>query len=236
MRDPIGSAAPRLGALALVALLLPAAGPLSAQGPPEAGADGARPGDVDRLSSAEAAGPADADAVTLLPGDALEVGIWREEELSGEFIVDEEGVVTLPLLGRIQVTGIPVEELERRLLERYAVELRNPSISIRPLRRVYVLGEVNQPGLLGVDPTVTLAGAVAMAGGANLQGDLKKLRVMRDGEMILEDPGPEMDLVTVDIRSGDQIFVERRSWFERNSTFLVSATIGAAGIIVQLLR
>lgn len=183
--------------------------------------------------------PAAADEVevmSLLPGDALEVGIWREEDMSGEFIVDEDGVVTLPLLGRVRVTGVPIDELEGRLLERYEVELRNPSIDIRPLRRVYVLGEVNEPGLLSVDPTVTLAGAVAMAGGASPEGTLDKIRVMRDGRVLLEDPGPEMDLVSIDVRSGDQIFVDRRSWFERNSAFLVSASIGAAGIIVQLLR
>ena len=178
----------------------------------------------------------DPRAAVLRPGDALQVEIWREEELSGEFIVDEDGIVTLPLLGRITVTDVPARELEAELLERYERELRNPSIEITPLRRVYVLGEVNEPGLFAVDPTVTLAGAVAMAGGANMQGDLKRLRIMRDGERLQDDVGPDRDLLSVDIRSGDQIFVDRRGWTDRNSAFLVSATIGIASILIQLLR
>jgi len=179
--------------------------------------------------------PGDA-ATTLLPGDGLGVQIWREPDLSGHFIVDEEGIVTLPLLGRIQVTGISVPELRERLLAGYGEELRNPSITITPLRRIHVLGEVNRPGLLEVDPTITLAGAVALAGGANFEGDLRKLRIMRDGEVLLAEVGPEAELATVGIRSGDQIFVDRRRWIDRHSTFLVSSTIGIAGIIVTLLR
>ena len=156
--------------------------------------------------------------------------------MSGRFIVDESGVVTLPLLGRIDVTGTTVRELRDDLLARYQVELRNPSINITPLRRVYVLGEVNEPGLMAVDPTVSLAGAVAMAGGANQEGDLRRIQIMRDGEVLFTEVEPHVDLVSIDIRSGDQIFVERRPWLDRHSTFLVSATLGAAGILIQLLR
>lgn len=173
---------------------------------------------------------------TLLSGDALEVNIWREPDLSGTFLVDPSGAVTLPLLGSIDVTGIPLSDLRDRLIELYARDLRNPSINITPRRRVYVLGEVNQPGLLALDPTVTLAGAIAMAGGASREGDISKIRILRDGEVLLEGVGPDVDLLSIDIRSGDQITVDRRGWFDRNSTFVVSATIGAAGIIVQLLR
>jgi len=181
-------------------------------------------------------GASDPGSATLLPGDDLDIQIWREPDLSGMFLVDPEGFVTLPLLGRVHVADLPLRELRDELVGRYAVELRNPSISITPRRRVYVLGEVTRPGLLALDPTMTLAGAVALAGGANREGDLSKLRIMRDGQVLMDSAGPEADLLSVDIRSGDQIFVDRRGWFDRNSTFIVSATIGIAGIIVQLLR
>jgi protein involved in polysaccharide export with SLBB domain len=175
-------------------------------------------------------------APSLMPGDALALQIWREPDLSGRFIVDEGGIVTLPLLGRIHVTGVPIPELRERLIEGFERQLRNPAITVIPLRRIYVLGEVNRPGLLEVDPTVTLAGAVALAGGANWEGDLRRLQIMRDGVVLDREVGPEADLLSVDIRSGDQIFVGRRPWIERHSTFLVSATIGVASIIVTLLR
>jgi protein involved in polysaccharide export with SLBB domain len=174
--------------------------------------------------------------VSLRPGDILKIEIWREEDMTGEYLVDEAGEVTLPLLGTKRVTGIAVRELRATLIEEYRVHLRNPSISITPLRRINVLGEVNKPGLYPIDPTVSLAGAVALAGGTTPGGDLNRVRVIRDGETIRERVGAAETLTSLDIRSGDQIIVDRRSWFDRNSTFLVSAVLSVTSIVITLLR
>jgi protein involved in polysaccharide export with SLBB domain len=175
-------------------------------------------------------------APTLMPGDALQITVWREADLSGEFIVAEDGTVTLPLLGRRTVAGVSLTDLQSQLLTAYGEQLRNPSVVITPLRRVYVLGEVHRPGLQSVDPTVSLAGVIALAGGANAQGDLRRIRIVRDGEVIAQRMGATQALSTIDVRSGDQIFVERRSWFDRNSTFVVSALLSGASIVIALMR
>lgn len=203
----------------LLLLALSLAGPLSAQSevPP-------------------ATAWADPAAIFLLPGDALQVQIWREPELSGEFIVDEIGNVSLPLLGVVPVRGVPFDELRDQLIESYRVEIRSPSITIRPLRRIYVLGEVNRPGLQALDPTLSLAGAVALAGGASPLGDLGRMTIVREGREIDAPVGPERDLASIGIRSGDQIYVGRRSWLERNTPFVTSTVLGVAGIIVAILR
>lgn len=179
---------------------------------------------------------ASAADVTLQPGDLIELEIWREEDLSGEFLVDESGTVTLPLVGRFDVRGIPIAQLRDTLIAAYSVELRNPSIIVTPLRRVYVLGEVNEPGLQAVDPTVSLAGAIALAGGATERGDLRRIRVIRNGEEIVNRVRAESALSALDVRSGDQIFVGQRSWFERNTTFLVSAILSGTSLLITLLR
>lgn len=184
----------------------------------------------------DTAAQADRPVIVLRPGDALRVEIWREADLSGEFLVNEDGVVTLPLLGDRRVIGVPIPELRDSLISLYRAELRNPAIEIIPLRRVYVLGEVNRPGLHAVDPTVSLAGAVALAGGANPQGDIRRIRVIRDNEVILHGISIETALSAVDIRSGDQIFIDRRGWFERNSTVLISGALGLTSIVISLLR
>jgi protein involved in polysaccharide export with SLBB domain len=178
----------------------------------------------------------EAPSPVVQAGDLLKIEIWREEDLSGEFLIDETGIVTLPLLGERLVGGLTLRAVRDTLIAAYRSELRNPSIAVTPLRRVYVLGEVNEPGLHPVDPTVSLAGAIALAGGANQQGDLRRIRVIRDNEIILRGIAAETALSAVDIRSGDQIFVDRRGWFERNSTFLISATIGITSIIISILR
>ena len=175
------------------------------------------------------------EGITLRPGDVLLVTIWREEDLSGEFTVDESGIVTLPLLGDKKVSGIPLDRLRDTLVEEYRIQLRNPSISVTPLRRVDVLGEVREPGVYKVDPTVSLAGAVALAGGATPAGDLNRITVVRSGGL-RERISSGMSLNTAHVRSGDQIFVGQRGWFERNSTFVVSALLSVTGILISVLR
>lgn len=176
-----------------------------------------------------------AGGYALAPGDVIRIAIWREPDLSGEFLVDEQGVVTLPLLGKRSVLNVPVAALRERLLADYAVQLRNPSVTITPLRRIYVLGEVTKPGLYTVDPTISLAGAVALAGGATPNGNLNRLRVMRNGQVVLRRVAAGSTLGAVDIRSEDQVFVDRRAWLDRNSTFAASAVLSAATVILTVL-
>ena len=205
--------------LLLVCMLAP--GLLQGQSP-----DGA--GDVlsDTVASRE---------LILMPGDCVELLVWREEDMTGEFQVDEDGVVVLPLVGEWQVTERPWRELKDEILAAFRRELRNPSIQITPYRRVFVLGEVTEPGLYPVDPTISLAGAVATAGGANMEGDLRRIRVIRDGRVILDGISGEEALSNLDVRSGDEIYVQRRNWFERNSTFLITAALSLTTILVTFI-
>lgn len=176
------------------------------------------------------------ETLTLRPGDVLRVKIWREEDLSGEFPVNELGIVTLPLLGAKDVNGVPMRDLRDQLIAEYRIQLRNPSITITPLRHVHVLGRVNQPAMYMIPPTMSLAGAVALAGGASSQGDLRRLRIARDGVIIQDGVPAEATLAQIDVRSGDQIFVERRGWFERNQNFLISTMLSITALAVSFMR
>lgn len=174
-------------------------------------------------------------SVTIQPGDVIRVEIWREEELSGEFPIDEEGYVVLPLIGERQVAGMAMRELRTVLIAEFREHLRNPSINIVPLRRVNVLGEVGKPGMYLLDPTISLAGAIAMAEGVTGGGDMNRIRILRSGEVLRERVAAGSTLQAEDVRSGDQIIVDRRSWFERNSTFLVSTALSLPGIILSVI-
>ena len=176
------------------------------------------------------------DELVLVPGDILRVVIWREEDLSGDFQIDKDGTLVLPLLGKLQVADRAWNIVKDDLMEDYLGELRNPSIELVPFRSVYVLGEVNLPGRYNVHPTNdNLAGAVSLAGGVTSDGDLRKMMVIRDGMTILDGLIGEQELAGLGIRSGDQLFIGRRGWLDRNGTFLVSGIFSIAGIAVALL-
>ncbi len=167
----------------------------------------------------------------LKPGDGIRLRFWREPALNGDYFVDETGTVTLPLLGTIEVTGIPADELKRDLIRDLEAQLVNQAVQLSLLTRVRILGAVQRPGLYHVDPTMMVGDAVALAGGATPNGKLDAIRVIRGGDVVLSKIS-QTDPVTTDVRSGDQIFVPERSWLARNGAVVLGALISAGGLIV----
>jgi len=178
--------------------------------------------------------PVTGSAQTLRPGDVIRLRIWREPEWSGEFPVDLDGSVVFPRVGRYDVLLDTPESLRGRLLADYRQYLRNPSIEITVLRRVRIIGAVNEPGLHLVDPTITVADALAMAGGATPIGEPDRIRIIRDGVQMAVDIRQNTRIGDSPIQSGDQILVPERSWVSRNAA-VVAATITASVSLVIAL-
>lgn len=173
----------------------------------------------------------------LRAGDVVRVAVWREEDLTGEFQVDDRGIVTLPLLGEREVAGMQGPELRDQLLEEYREYLQNPSIEVTVLRRVSILGSVNAPGLYPVDETISLTEALGLAGGVSPEGDSDDIRLFRDGDVLYDDLDRAALIGEIDIRSGDRIVVGEKGWFERNPGALIGSLIAAAaGVTVALIR
>jgi polysaccharide export outer membrane protein len=171
------------------------------------------------------------EGVALRPGDEIRLKIWREPDLSGDFQVDEQGSVVFPKIGVVQVTAFTSDSLTRFLVGSYSVYLRNPSIDVTLLRRVNVLGSVKNPGLYPVDPTMTIADAVALAGGATSDGKTNKIELIRGGDRIKTDMDQQTRLADSPIRSGDQLYIPQRSWVSRNG-WLVGSLITATAVVV----
>jgi protein involved in polysaccharide export with SLBB domain len=184
---------------------------------------------------AQPADPVRESEISLQPGDLVRLVIWREEDLSGDFPVNEHGVVTLPLLGERSVVGMPFDELRRNLIREFRTELHNPSIMLTALRRISVVGEVRLPSVYWVDPTVTVATALAVAGGATPLGDPTRIRVIREGRVMHYRGGSEETLATMGVHSGDQIIVEQVSWMQRNSALLFSTGVSIFFFTMSIL-
>src|SRR5436305_10068516 len=145
---------------------------------------------------------ADSTRALLRPGDIVRLRIWREPDLSGDFPVDESGTVTFPKLGAFQVSDYNASTLKAKLLESYAQYLRNPSVEVTMLRRINVLGAVKSPGLYPIDPTMTIADALAVAGGATPAGDQNHVVLVRNGTRVKESLSAETNIAETPLRSG----------------------------------
>lgn len=169
----------------------------------------------------------------LHPGDQIRISFEREPDLGGEFMVDETGHAVLPLLGRWPVTQYPAGRLKDTLTAEYDAQLRNQAVQIVLTRRVRVIGAVQRPGLYQVDPTMSFGDVVALAGGATDNGKPDEIRILRDGEEIRANL-TVADPLLADLRSGDQVMVPERSWFSRNSRWLVPSLLSAS--IITTIR
>jgi polysaccharide export outer membrane protein len=180
--------------------------------------------------------PADAAAVqgNLRPGDLIRLKIWREPDLSGDFPVSQTGDAVLPKIGTVNVTPLSVDSLTRFLRATYETYLRNPTIEVTLLRRITVSGAVRNPGLYPVDPTMTVADAVALAGGATGDGRLDRVYLSRGGKRMTIALNANSRLSDTPLTSGDQLSVPLRSWFSRNASWLVSGTLAMAGLVVAV--
>ncbi len=121
----------------------------------------------------------------LGPADSLQVTIFRQTDMSGQFVIDGEGFLALPLVGEFKAGGLTTRELEDQIEERLKKDqfLVSPQVSIQLLtyRAFYVLGEVNKPGSYEYRDGMTLTNAVALAGGYTYRANQTGATIERSG-------------------------------------------------------
>jgi polysaccharide export outer membrane protein len=117
----------------------------------------------------------------LRPGDLLKISVFRDKELSGDYPIDARGYVQIPGLGVIKAAGLePTDVTDRLRLALVERGFARPEISVIPMIRVSVLGEVRAPNVYSVDPGTSLLQLLTVAGGPTERARLKETRVIRD--------------------------------------------------------
>ncbi|WP_170151402.1 polysaccharide biosynthesis/export family protein [Microvirga subterranea] len=122
---------------------------------------------IGRSDAADGASPQQ-----LAPGDRVQVIVFQQPEISGDFIVDGAGAVTIPLIGAIAVQDLTLGEAEKRITQRLAegfIDRPVVSLKINEQRPVYVLGDVRSPGSYPYRYGASVLSAVALAGGIGMQ-------------------------------------------------------------------
>lgn len=155
----------------------------------------------------------DPAAYTLGPGDEIRVQVFGEDDLSGTFPVDGSGMVRLPLIGQMRVTGVTIRGFENMVADKLAEGkyLVHPSVSINvsKYRPFYILGEVRNPGEYSYISGMNLLTAVALAGGYTYRADTSNVYVRANGSnREVEEPATG----ATPVRPGDIIRV-RESFF-----------------------
>lgn len=124
----------------------------------------------------------------IQPNDVLEIFVWKEPELSRKVLVRPDGRISFPLAQDFQAAGLTPEELTRRvegLLKDY-LEAPMVTVIVDQIQhyRIYVTGNVHNPGSFSMEEPITVLQALSLAGSFGDFADTSKVQVVRvvDGE------------------------------------------------------
>ena len=166
--------------------------------------------DVPAVTRPAAAGAAQESAFTyrIDAGDRVSITVYQEPDLSvGGARVKANGTIAVPLLGDLRVAGLTSQELQdlvtARLLDGY-LKKPNVTVTIDSYRLYYIKGEVARPGGYSFVDGLTVAKAVALAGGFTARASQRSITLVRE-----TDPDNPMESVGINtaIRPGDIITV-----------------------------
>ncbi|CAG9238480.1 EPS I polysaccharide export outer membrane protein EpsA [Paraburkholderia tropica] len=138
---------------------------------------------------------------TIGPADVLQITVWDHPELAQALgsqpsaapraadapqgiVVDEDGYIQFPYVGRVQVAGLTTSAIQARVAEALSHSFRNPQVTVRVesfrAKQIFVDGEVHSPGSLQInDVPMTLTDAIGRAGGFTASADKGRLQIIR---------------------------------------------------------
>ncbi|MFZ0548558.1 MAG: polysaccharide biosynthesis/export family protein [Candidatus Promineifilaceae bacterium] len=122
----------------------------------------------------------------VLPGDTLRISVWKEPDLQLDVLVRPDSAISFPLAGEISTKGLSVGALQQELSNRLGKYISNPVVTVTVLQvlgnKVYVIGQVNNPGVFVVNPNVDVMQALSMAGGITAFASSGDIRILRRNE------------------------------------------------------
>jgi len=117
------------------------------------------------------------------PSDVLQISVWREPELTQQVIVRPDGAFSFPLVGEVNAVGKTVEDLRKEIVQALTRIIPDVVVTVAVVEikgnKVYVIGQVNQPGEFIVNPRVDVIQALSLAGGTTAFASPSEIFVLR---------------------------------------------------------
>ncbi|MGQ9509255.1 MAG: polysaccharide biosynthesis/export family protein [Thermodesulfobacteriota bacterium] len=140
-------------------------------------------GEIVSKKQAQAEMEADSQRYVIGPEDILYIHVWREEALSRTVPVRMDGHISLPLIHEVKAAGLTPLQLKEELTRRLKEFIENPNVSVIVMEansfKVYVSGQIRNPGVYRLRSETTILQIIPMAGGFTDWANPKKILVIR---------------------------------------------------------
>jgi len=150
------------------------------------------------------------------------------------YLVDPDGFIDFPTLGRLYIEGLSTDELKKKLIKLLEPVVDNPIVTIRPANfRVSVLGEVNSPGVKNLaNERVTVAEAIGMAGDLSIHGKRNNILLIRSTEGKYK--RVRLDLTDTSLFSSPYFYLAQNDiiYVEPNKAKVNSSAIGTTSSLI----
>ncbi|MEE8319962.1 MAG: polysaccharide biosynthesis/export family protein, partial [bacterium] len=124
-----------------------------------------------------------ADSYLVEAGDLLGIVVWKNEELSADYIVRPDGKITIPLIGDIIASGKSTDNISLQIKLKLKEFIESPFVTViireAISNKVYVLGEVRNPGLYRIHGSLSVLQVIALAGGFTEFANREKMVLIR---------------------------------------------------------
>ncbi len=157
----------------------------------------------------------------IQPGDKLYISVYNEEDLQKDIVVRPDGGITFPLIGDVEAKGKSVAELREEITSRLAQYIPEATVSVSLQEvignKIFVLGQVKNPGEYVLTGDIDVLQALSMAGGLTAFANSNKIKVLRRNKLtnkkevipfsykkVMRGEGLEQNIT---LRSGDTVIV-----------------------------
>lgn len=178
------------------------------------------------LATGPSSAQIDSPNYVLGPKDVIDIQVYEQEDLRSQVRLSEEGKISLPLIGEVKASGHTIDELTKIITEKYKEYIYTPQISVfikeYHSMQIYLLGEIQKPGVYQLTGNSTLLELISQAGGVT-EGGGDTLTIIRRASKGVETEPITMNLkklldgsnegYNVTVMDGDTIYVPRADYF-----------------------
>jgi polysaccharide export outer membrane protein len=162
------------------------------------------------------AAPVDVKTYVIGAEDVIFVKVWRDNDVSGQFLVRPDGRISVPLIGDVTAAGCTPEQLEKDISDRLSKFIKDPQVNVGILavgsKKYFILGEVNRPGAFPLVVPTNVLEALVNAGGFRDFANETKILILRGSKVITfnykqvtRGKKPEQNIL---LEPGDKIIVK----------------------------